>query len=299
MTPASLEELEALLRREKDLHGVTIIAGVAKAILEHWNNGNRRIDQVAVQRYRRDQEAGRWLQDGEIGFGVFADSITLGDGQHRLQTQVITGLAQRYFIRVVGDPGDFGMYVMTRDAGKGRTIADMLGIFGIAPANASTFERIINAMQSFYGTKAQVFSRQERIDFARDHVASVRYVLGLPRRRFKAHLLAAIALAYGKAPGIQDTIAAVVAGTGLSAGTPAHVLSQSLAELNDAKDAKSKDRAMGMVLRVLHDGLLGRRRSAVTKVQADSTHVREGIGALVSKAAAEAWIERQTKKAGR
>ncbi len=300
MAPRDLLELEAVLRDGRTLY-VVISAKLAEAALAAWNIGNRRYDEVTAQRYRRDMEAGRWLADGEIGFGVFAgEPVQLGDGQHRLGAQVSSGTSQRYNARVFTDHDEFAVFVLTCGGGRPRTLADQLKIFDVAETSgaAQAFERVVNAMHGFMGAKASRLSTQERMDFAYAYVKPIKYAMTLPKRAFKAHLLAAIALAHsrrGKAT--EDFVAQVISGAELAYGSPALELSKALPDMNDARDAKSKDKAMGRMLRVLFDATNGKHSTAIVGAKASGAPMLRAISALVSADAANAWVARQEQAA--
>lgn len=292
--PTTLDELEGILRRGRDVM-VAIAPAIAAQLKEKWNEGNRRLDEVTVQRYRRDMESNRWLRDGEIGFGVLADKPTsLGNGQHRMAAQVASGTTQSYHARVFSDPDEFALYVLTVDGGKNRTLADELRIFGIADnsQSAQRYERTVNAMHAFVGARSCRLSKPERFDFALRYQKSVKYALGLPNKTFKAHLLAAIALAHTKRRSeVEDLIAHVISGEMLQAG-PALTIMKALPDFNEARKGSQKDRAMGLLLRAIYDGVRGKQRTSVEHVKSDSVPMREAITALVSSEAADGWIKR-------
>ncbi len=300
--PRTLGELEDLLRSVANgvtLVGVTILATVAAAIIERWNQGNRRLDEIAVQRYRRDMDADRWIADGAVGFGVFEGDVAVGDGQHRFAAQVASGKSQRYNLRVFTAHEAFADFVLTVDGGKNRSLADELLIFGVAgaPGAAALFERVTNAMQSFLGARPTRLSKQERMDFARRYVKPMKYALGLPKRTFKAHVLAAIVFAYAKrSKDVEELVAQLISGADLAGGSPALKLKNALGDLNDAGDARAKDRAMGLTLRAINDATTGKKTTTLYKAQADGRPVHEAITALVSAAAADAWTERQKRR---
>jgi hypothetical protein len=295
--PRTMADLEALIRAGHDVPALIITPALALPILEQWNGGNRRRDEVTVQRYRRDMDANRWLAGGEIAFGVVEGAVVLGNGQHRIAAQVAAGVPQQYNARIFSDSDDFEVYVLSCDGGRNRTLADQFKIFGITEsANAAAiFERTVNAMQNFLGQKAARLSKQERMDFALQYVKSVRYALSLPSREFKAHLLAAIVFAHDKkAKPTEAFIAQVMSGAGLAEGSPALVLGQALAEMNAATSFRAKDRAMGHMLRTIHDGINGKKRSAVIGARHAAKPMSEALSTLVSASAADAWVERQS-----
>lgn len=296
--PRTLVELEALLRRGSDFY-VALSAALADAILSAWNGANRRIDEVRVQALKRDQIAGRWVAGEVIGFGVFADAIQLGDGQHRLRAQVASATEQVYRVRCFTDEAEFARFVTTRDSGKTRSLADLLGILLVAEGSgpAGVFERVANAMQMFMGSTPSRMTKQERLDFAYKRAGEIRYVLSLPTRQFRAHVLAAIAIAHrGHSKAVAEFMAKVISGADLRAGSPALELSKALPDLNDARGAKDKDRAVGVVLRVLHDGIRGRSKTAVNSVlRTPNSPIVAAVAEFAGADVASAWVERNAR----
>jgi len=298
--PRNLEALEALLRRGQDFY-VMLSASVADAILGSWNTGNRRVDQVRVQALKRDQSAGRWLAGEAIGFGVFAGRIQLGDGQHRLMAQVASGTELVYLVRTFVDEVEFDMFVTTRDSGKNRTLADLFTILHVTEGSGSamSFERVTNAMQTFMGARPGRLSRQERLDFAFDHAKEIRYVLGLRKRDFKAHILAAIAIAYAKnQKQVEEFVAQVISGAQLPAGSPALELTKALPDLSNARSGRERDRAMGIVLRVINDGIRGRKKTSIRGSKASGSPMRDAIAEFAGARIANEWAARQLKGDG-
>lgn len=268
--PRDIAEFEAVIRTFPDgaAAPVQVSAALASEIVGRWNTGNRRLDQVAVARYARDMRESRWQADREIAFGVMDDGIRLGDGQHRLCAQGQSSTAQRYIVRVFTDADEFSRYVLTVDGGKARTLANQFSIFGVADGSgaAQRIERVCNAMQTFLGQRPSTLSMQERMDFAIGHQPSLKFVLSLPHRQFKAHVLAAIAIAHGKKKKLVESFVEELVGAPELKG-PALVLSRSLPDLNAAPNAKEKDRATAIVLRVLWDVCSGRSKTTVAKAQ--------------------------------
>lgn len=296
--PRDLNEFEALLRRGRDVY-VYITAALASAILAAWNGGNRRLDEIRVQALKRDMSGGRWVDGEPIGLGVFAEGIQLGDGQHRLRAQIASNTDQTYHVRVFTDETEYGVFIATRDSGKPRSLADLLGILGVADGTgaAQAFERITNAMQTFLGATPGHLSRQERLDFAFKHAKEIRYVLGLPSRRFRPHVLAAIAIAFGKqAKPVSDFMAQVISGADLATGSPALEFGKALPELNDPKGAREKDRTMGVVMRVIHDGIMGRRKSTInSRLYTSGSPIVVAIEEFAGSKVAKAWVERNAR----
>lgn len=303
-SPATLAELESTLRAmgEAQQSGgatslLTIRASVAADILAHWNDGNRRLDEIAVQRYRRDMESRRWQLGRETAFGVF-DNCAVADGQHRFAAQVASGTDQTYNVRVLSDSKTFELYAATIDSGRVRSLADILRIFGVAEStsSATTFERVVNAMHAFTGAKSGRLSKQERMEFANRYVAPIRYVLRLNRRDFKAHVLAAIAFAYAKQPNaVESFIASVTAGANLPARSPALVLAKALPEMNAARDGIAKDRAMAKALRLIHDGISPSVTKASERLRITGDTTVRAISELVSKSTADSYAARCAK----
>jgi hypothetical protein len=298
--PTSLMEMERLIRAGVDFH-VALTAKLAGEILIAWNTGNRRIDEVRAQAMKRDMAAERWLAGEAIGFGpTDDDGIELGDGQHRLHAQVASNTEQVYHVRVFSDATEFAVFIATRDSGKVRTLADLIGILRLADGSgaAMAFERVCNAWQSFLGNKPARLTRQERLDFAYKHVGEIGYVLTLPTRQFRAHTLAAIAIASTKyRKPVAEFISQVISGADLPAGSPALELSKALPALNEAAGIKEKERAMANVMRVIHDGIRGRKRTTVHAIaRTKDSPIIEAIVEFAGKSAATGWTERHAPK---
>lgn len=298
--PRTLEEIEAILREPPEDAGsmkcvlIRISASLAAQIDEQWNEGNRPMNDIHVQQYRRDMTTENWLRDGEIGFGAIPGSLmALGNGQHRFRAQVLSGTTQQYLARVFFDADEYAKYVMTVDGGRNRTMADVYRIFNIVDATGASqaMDRIVNAMQNFSDQRPSKQSKTERLEFALKHVKGVRYALGLPRREFKAHLLAAVAYAFEKEPkSVEEFVASVVSGADLKPTSAALALKNSLPHLNGATGPKDKDRAAGLMARAIFDGCSGRR---TTIAKAPRTSCLPAIAHFLSKTAATAWARRQ------
>ncbi|HEU4728410.1 MAG TPA: hypothetical protein VFT22_10985 [Kofleriaceae bacterium] len=299
ITIRTIEQFEELVRRGRDIHRAVFTSKVVGEIRQRFNAGNRRYDEITAQKYRRDMEAGRWMPDREVGFGVIDGRIQIGNGQHRFGGQAASGTDQRYTVRVFTDPDDFALYVITCDAGRVRTLADYLSLFGVAPNSgaAALFQRIVNAMQTFVGERPTRLSPQERMDFSLQYAKSIKYVLGLPRRDFKAHLLAAIALAHARRKdAVAEFIGRVTVGADLAIGSPELELKTHLPAMNATNVAKEKDRAMGRLLRVIFDAVEGKRRTFIHQTKPESQVMRDAIAALTSREIADMWVARQTDK---
>lgn len=107
---------------------VHIDPAMAQAMLEH-NTKNRRISAVAVERYRRDMESGRWIYAGDPI--RFSDDGTLLDGQHRLMALAALGDDQGIslpFLIIRGLPSESQMVM---DQGRKRTAAQQLSLAGV------------------------------------------------------------------------------------------------------------------------------------------------------------------------
>jgi hypothetical protein len=290
--PDTLVALEALLRRGIDFY-CTISPALAEGVLSAWNTSNRRIDEVRVQAMKRDMTAMRWLSGEVIGFGILSEGIQVGDGQHRLRAQVGSGTEQVYRVRCFTDEIEFARFVTTRDSGKARSLADLLSILGLT-GSPTAFERVANAIQTFNGAMPSRLTKQERLDFAFDRASEIKYVLSLPTRSFRAHTLAAVAIAYRKYPKpVADFMAKVISGAELPAGSPALELSKALPDLNAARGAKEKDRTMATVLRVINDGIRGKRKTVIKALlRTDNSPIVAAIEEFSGANIAKAWLER-------
>jgi hypothetical protein len=298
-SPRDLDGMYEALQQVRGDGRVLITAKLADAILTQWNEGNRRRDEIAVQRYRRDMDAGRWLAGSVLAFGLLDDGCRLGDGQHRLAAQVASKTDQEYLVRAFTSREEFAAFVLTIDAGKARTLGDQLRIFELAdtPGNAAAYERIVNAMQNFAGNRATRLSRQERMDFASQYIPQIKWALALPKREFKAHLLAVLVYAHAKHQrAIEALIAQVISGADLTTGSPALAISKAKVGWNDASNALDKERAMGLMMRVLYDAVAGRARTAAFHVPANSSRVAEAITHFVGAEAAEVFNIRQASR---
>lgn len=300
--PRTLADFEALLRRDRDFT-VSLSAKIVNEALLEWNKSNRPVDQVRVQAYKRDQNDGRWLAGETIGMGVFHDSIQIGDGQHRWLAQVASGTEQVYRIRIFTDETEFALFVVTRDCGKIRSLADLFTVLHVTEGTgaAQAFERITNSMQAFYGATPHRLSRQERLDFAEKHAKEIKYALSLPTKQFRAHVLGAVAIAYGKHPKlVGEFIGSVISGADLPAKSPALELSKALPGLNESRSPREKDRAIGVVMRVIHDGIRGKKKTTVQSLlRTDSSPIVAAIAEFAGASVAKAWVERNDRRGGK
>lgn len=108
---------------------MTVTADTAARWLAH-NTKNRTISPTAVERYRRDIEAGRWVFAADpIRFSAEGRLL---DGQHRLTalSQVPDAAITLLVVRGLQDETQ-----MVMDQGRKRTPGDQLGLEGIRNAN--------------------------------------------------------------------------------------------------------------------------------------------------------------------
>lgn len=92
--------------------------------LEQTNTNNRKLSQKHVDRLARDMTDGKWvLTHSGIAFGPDG---TLLDGQHRLWAICISGISVEMFVWRGVEPQS----MMAIDAGKSRSLADILNIAG-------------------------------------------------------------------------------------------------------------------------------------------------------------------------
>src|SRR5690554_2314745 len=92
--------------------------------LEQANTNNRKLSQKHVDRLARDMTEGKWvLTHSGIAFGPDG---TLLDGQHRLWAIVESGVSVEMFVWRGVEPQS----MMAIDAGKSRSLADILNIAG-------------------------------------------------------------------------------------------------------------------------------------------------------------------------
>lgn len=115
----------------------TITPEIASKMLES-NINNRRIDRKVVARYARDMENGNWQYNGDAI--RFDKSGRLLDGQHRLLACIQSG--KPFTTAVVRGLDDSAQ--LTIDAGKTRTMADVLGMAG--ENNATAFAAVLRAI---------------------------------------------------------------------------------------------------------------------------------------------------------
>lgn len=230
---------------------------------EGWNQGNRRLEEPLVDKFKRDMDHGEFLDMSDLIVGsepldggfVFR----LGDGQHRLNAQARSGKTVKYVIKYYSDPADFAQAVTKVDSGKPRTKADLVKVLGLNDSAFQQYERIVSAMLRFEGKKVGRMSNVEWISYSEKFSKSIKWSLSLPWRQFKAHVLAALVFAHARQKTVtEELVSLTVAGAGLATGSAPLALKNALGVLNDAKNEDAKTRAMVYVLRVLHDAYKGR-----------------------------------------
>lgn len=297
---SAITDLEAKIREGRDFDW-TLSWEVAHAILAAWNEGNRPLRELRVQRHRRAMERGKFQAGHVIGFGLLNGQVRVGDGQHRMAAQVITKTSQTYRVRVFASDVEFNLFVMACDpAGGARTLGDILTILNVCAASAAPrFERVINAIVGFYGQTRSRQTMDERTAEAARFATPIKYVLGLPQKQFKAHVLAAIALVHMKhGVKVEKFIADVISGKEARGITLDFI--RALPEFNAARTAADKDRVMGVVMRVLYDAIKGRARSTTrTGGGLEGNAYHESIADVCGWDVADAWIGRRKHEHGR
>lgn len=119
---------------------------IAKTMLKR-NNGNRKINERHVRFLSNEMKKGNWLFDGQPIRLTAAGGLL--DGQHRLSAIVESDTTQK--ILVISGIDQAAFKVM--DTGKGRSAADVFGIYGIPNATdaAASCRLIINIQKNKYG----------------------------------------------------------------------------------------------------------------------------------------------------
>lgn len=302
----SLAQLEILLRSQESstpLVDVAISAATAKEAIEKWGKGNRPVSDLNVQKYKGDMESHRWRSNSPIGFGVFPDKIQIGDGQHRLIAQDRSSTTQVYCVQAFSDRDEFELFVKTVDGGKPRSLSDLFSILGtFTPEQSKRAQAITNFMMKFCGIKVTTESSQDRVEYATNHLKSIRYVAALNPREFQSHIAAAIALTHRKHQRVVESfVDSVRSGAGLAAGSPALVFRNALNDLNcitltNKKDVKARDRSMAVAMRVIYDHVRNKKTSYVKKTRMDSKYLHEVVTYFVSTDVADQYSARHSKE---
>lgn len=112
---------------------------------------NRRLSMANVRRYAEAMKAGFWQLNGETV--KFSPSGNLIDGQHRLRAVVEAGVP----VRLAVIRGINGTAFETFDLGKGRTLSDVLSIYGYDnPAGLAAVIRSIYLYKRFCDPTCQL-----------------------------------------------------------------------------------------------------------------------------------------------
>lgn len=186
---------------------------------------NRNIADSTVRRYGADMEAGRWTLNGQ---GIIFDiNGKLVDGRHRLTALVATNSEVRMLVVRGAKPEAFE----TMDSGRGRTLANTLGIEGHKNAAAtSAAARIAWAYAAGVNLKYSA-SRSELLGLIRNHTVVEEYALaianrdhyikqmGVPRAAFAA-MLSLANEDRSRNEDIHEFIDGFVTGEGLFSGDP-------------------------------------------------------------------------------
>lgn len=312
--PTTTDELAELLAGDHDMVTVTISPELAQGVLDAWRQAptvatsgtNRKLQKAKVAKFAKDQRAGDFEDGREIIFGVFDDgTVLLGDGQHRLSAQVQSGATASYCATIARTRDHFNQLVTkVVDQGGARSSADIISIDGEVPLPHSPLAAsILVAMVRFAGFGNQL-THSERIRYFKQHGSEIRHVLELVTAtrpmRFRAHVLAALAFAYRKFPEATDLLIEAVMGSGAEMADGIELEFRNAVPLfNQSKQAKSKDRDMGRVLRVIydaHEDLQSNGRNGVYKIAGDRRAIRVGIEAVLGQEIADAWAKRNSRK---
>jgi hypothetical protein len=186
---------------------------------------NRNVSDPTVRRYGMDMQAGRWTLNGQ-GI-VFSVEGKLLDGRHRLTAIAATGCEVPMLVVRGAKPESFE----TMDSGRGRTLANTLGIEGHKNAAAtSAAARITWAYVAGVNLKYSA-SRTELLNLIRQHTVIEEYAhvvanrdyfikqLGVPRAAFAA-VLSLANEDRSRNEDIHDFIEGFITGEGLFQGDP-------------------------------------------------------------------------------
>lgn len=234
-----------------------------------WNKGNRRLQEVVVDRFLRDINQDEFLPLSDLIIGLDPETMQmqLGDGQHRLTAQSRSGKTLRFVIKYYSEPADYAEAVTKVDCGKPRTKADLVKVLGLNESSFQAYERIVSAMLKFDGRRASSMTNTEWISYSETYSKSLKWALGHPQRTFRSHMLAAMVFAHAKSKqATEQLIAATISGAGLAEGAPPLTLKNALPALNDAKNDEQRIRSMIFFLRVADDFRRG-KTSTVTRVK--------------------------------
>ena len=142
--------------------------------LEQTNTNNRKLSQKHVDRLARDMTDGKWvLTHSGIAFGP--DGILL-DGQHRLWAICMSGMSVEMFVWRGVEPQS----MMAIDAGKSRSLADILNIAGENGDVSKSDLATLRAMLGGYGNPP-ILSPSEASEAMRRHHDAIAFaVANLP-----------------------------------------------------------------------------------------------------------------------
>jgi hypothetical protein len=137
-------------------------------VAEQWlarNMHNRNVSPRYLSLYAHDLQAGKWIVNGDsFRFDVNGELI---DGQHRLNVIVETGLTLPGQFVVRGLPVEARQYL---DAGKSRTVADVLTIGGMDHAKASRVASVTKTIMEWEaGLINEAITRGDQVLFAEQY----------------------------------------------------------------------------------------------------------------------------------
>lgn len=117
-----LSPKESLFRLPSEAMRIEVTPDMASDWLANRNfPGNRKMSNIVSERYRKDMENGRWLEETPQGYSFDTDGWLL-DGQHRLRAQANAGVTLKVWVFPNTPHETFGVF----DAGYRRTPAHLL-----------------------------------------------------------------------------------------------------------------------------------------------------------------------------
>jgi hypothetical protein len=153
---------------------VLITPDQAMEWLEQTNTNNRKLSQKHVDRLARDMTDGKWvLTHSGIAFGPDG---TLLDGQHRLWAICMSGMSVEMFVWRGVEPQS----MMAIDAGKSRSLADILNIAG---ENGDVSKNDLATLRAMLGgfSNPPILSPSEASEAMRRHHDAIAFaVVNLP-----------------------------------------------------------------------------------------------------------------------
>jgi len=291
---ARLRAVQVPRGEESEMVSLAISATAAAQSVDRFNIGNRPFRVERKNLRLADMEAGTWQANSVVGFFVGpCGEIEGGDFQHRFAAQAEFGGVIRYRFRVFRDADQFRLFVMTVDAKSGgRDQKDIVSIAGLAtsPTEATRMTHDTDSILRFLGHASPgKVSPMDRLAHTKKYIGSLRFVA--PMTKYQTHVRAAIALAHSRYPKeVTAFMKAVEEAVGLQKDS-AEVAFVKIAPGLKSRRLKEKDRQVGMVLRILWDGIKG-NPCGVSKFYPGSSLTRSAIADITSEAAADMWQSR-------